>query len=56
MRVRVKQNLSLHGTRWNIEVKHWWWPFWKLVDYWDDEETALKKAEIVKRPKTVEVL
>lgn len=56
MRVRVRQDLSPSGTKWIIEAKRWWWPFWMYVDHGYDEQVALEKAELVKRPKTVEVL
>lgn len=56
MRVRVIQRFKLTGQRWYIQKKYWWWPVWIDVDYWDNEEVALKKAEMVKRPKIVEVV
>lgn len=52
MRVRIKQS-SVNG--WDIEVWHWWWPFWIEQRRWLSEKDAIAFAKILKDPMIVEI-
>ena len=56
MRVKVQRRASARGElQFGIYVKRWWFPFWVLVDYWLDEQVAIRHAETIKHPKPVEI-
>ena len=56
MRVKVQRSVSARGElQFSIYVKRWWFPFWVLVDYWLDEQVAIRHAETIKHPKPVEI-
>ena len=56
MRVKVQRRVNMRGDlQYAIYVKRWWFPFWVYVDYWLDEVVAIKKAEVIKHPKPVEI-
>lgn len=52
VRVRIKQS-SVNG--WDIEVWHWWWPFWIEQRRWLSEKDAIAFAKILKDPMIVEI-
>ena len=56
MRVKVQRYISAVGDlRFGIYVKRWWFPIWVRVDYWLQEDVAIKHAERIKHPKPVEI-
>lgn len=56
MRVKVQRYIDNYGdVRFGVYVKRWWFPFWVLVDYWFQEDIAIKHAEHIKHPKPVEI-
>lgn len=56
MRVKVQRRVSARGDlQYGIYIKRWWLPVWICVDYWLDEAVAIKKAEVIKHPNSVEI-
>lgn len=49
MQVRVRESDKSENC-WIIEYRHWWWPFWRFYDTWNDHATAEKFALRLKYP------
>jgi len=56
MRVKVERYVNSSGDiKYGIFVRRWWFPCWVKVDWWDNEEVAIKKAIEIKHPKITEI-
>jgi hypothetical protein len=56
MRVKVQRYIAMSGDqRFGIYIKRWWSPFWVRIDSWASEQNAIKRAELIKHPKPVEI-
>ena len=52
MKVRVKQESDGWFV---IEVKYWYWPFWRFAWYSSSKEEAVIRAKILKNPEIIEI-
>lgn len=52
MKVRVRQESDGWFV---IEVRDWYWPFWKIAYYSLSKERALTRAKSLKNPVIIEI-
>ena len=54
MRVRIKQ--SRGGSRWNIEYKKWFHPWWQYYESCGHKVEAMRVAEVLQTPAIIELI